>query len=80
MCGEDVLSEDAIESGVEPVRERRFLKISDSVDLHGDPIAAFGHVLRDLRMGGICVVEQGRREERSELDGEEYDSQKHPRG
>ena len=80
MCGEDVLSEDAIQSSVEPVRKRRLLEISDSVDFHGDPIAAFGHVLGDLRVGGVGVVEQWRREERGELNGKEYDSQKDPRG
>ncbi len=80
MRGEDVLSEDAIQSRVEPVRQRRLLEIADAVDLHGDPIAAFDHVLRDLRVRGVGVVEQGRSEERCELDGKEYDSQKDPRG
>ena len=78
--GEGVLAEDAVQSGVEPIGQRRLLKIADAVDFHGDPVAAFGHVLRDLRVGGVDVVEQRRSEERSELDGKEYDSQKDPRG
>ena len=78
--GKDVLAEDAIERGVEPVGQRRFLQVADAVDLQRHPVAALGHVLRGLGMAGVGVVQQGRRKQRGKLHGGEDHRQKRPCG
>ena len=47
-------------------------------ELHGDPVAAFDHVLGHLGMRSVDVVEQRRGEERGKLDGQENQPQKRP--
>ncbi len=71
MRREDILAEDAIKCSIDPVRQGWLFKIAYSVDLEGDPIATFGHVLYRLGVAGISVVEQRRRKERSKLNGRE---------
>ena len=76
--GKDVLAEDLVEAGDDPVGQRRLLDVADAVDLGGDPVAGLGHVLRGLGVGGVHVVQQRRREERSELHGGKDGRQKQP--
>ena len=56
--GKGVLAKDLVASGDDPVRQRRLLSAADAVDLRGDEVAGFSHVLRGLGMGGIHVVKQ----------------------
>ena len=79
MSGKNILAEDGVKRGVEPVGKRRLFEVADAVDLHGDPIAAFVHVLRDLGVGSIYVVEQGRGEKRGDLDTQKNGHEKRPR-
>jgi len=58
VCGEDVVSEDVVVDGREPVRQRRLFKIADAVDAEGDPVSADGHVLGRVGMCGVGVVEK----------------------
>ena len=63
--GKGVLAEDLVGAGDDPVGQRRLLDVADAVDLRGDQVAGFSHVLRGLGMGGIHVVQQrGRRKAR----------------
>ncbi len=78
--GEHVLAEDPVGDGIEPVGQRRLFEVADAIELHGYPVAAFVHVLGDLGMRGIDVVEQRRSKERSELHGQKNGSQECPDG
>ena len=78
MSGEDVLAEDSVQTGVKPVGKRRLFEVANAVELHRDPVAGFGHVLGDLGVRGIDVIEQRRGKERGKLNGEENSSQKRP--
>ena len=78
MGGKDVLAEDPVKAGVDPIGQRRLLKVADSVDLGGDQVACFGHMLRHLGVRGIGVVEQRRGKERGKLNGGEDRHQKGP--
>jgi len=60
MRGEDVLAEDAVVDGGQPVGQRRLLKVTDAVDVEGDPVSAGDDVLRGLGMRCVGVVEQRR--------------------
>ena len=76
--GEDVVAEDAVVEGDDPVGERGFFEIADAVDVEGDPISSLGDVFGDLGVGGVSVVEERRREERGDVDGDEDRDEKHP--
>jgi len=71
MSGKDILAKDAIERGIQPVRQRRLLQIAQAVDLQRHPVAAIGHVLRGLGVIGVRVVQQRRRKKRGQRDGGE---------
>ena len=77
--GEDVVAEEAVVDGDDPVGERGFFEIADAVDVEGDPVSGLGDVFGDLGVGGVGVVEQRRREERGDVDGEEDGDEQDPR-
>ncbi len=54
-------AEDAKRRGHNPVDERRFFEICDTVQAGGDPVSALKHVAGDLRLNGVHVVHQVRR-------------------
>ena len=60
MGGEDVVAEEVIVDGDEPVGQRRLFEITDAVDVQRDPVAADGHVLGGIGVRGVGVVEQWR--------------------
>ena len=76
--GKDVLAEDMVEAGVDPVGQRRLLEIADAVDFEGDEVAGFGHVLGGFCVAGVGVVEQRRGEKGGELHSSKNRKQEHP--
>jgi hypothetical protein len=69
MSRESVFAEDAIEGGVNPVRQGRLFQVANAVDLQRHPVAALGDVLCGLCVIGVGVVEQRRGEQRRKLNG-----------
>ena len=78
MRGEDVIAEDMVVDGGEPVGKRRLFQIADAVDLQRDPVAGERHVLRGIGVGGVGIIQQRRREERRKIDGEPDQQQDRP--
>ena len=78
MGGEDVVAEEAVVDGDDPVGQRRFFEIADAVDVEGDPVAAGGDVLGGLGVGGVGVVEQRGRKEGGKIDGDEDEQERSP--
>ena len=78
MGGKGVLAEDLVAAGDDPVGQGRLFDVADAVDLGGDQVAGLGDVLGGLGMGGVDVVHQRRREERSKLHGGKDGRQKQP--
>src|SRR5580658_392360 len=58
MDREGVFAEDAKADGGDPVGERRFFEVADTVDVECDPVAGVKHGLRGLCVRGVGVVEQ----------------------
>ena len=79
MRGEDVVAEEPVIDGHDPVGKRRLFEIADAVDIERDPVAAECNVFGDLRVGGVGVVEQGWSKQRRHIDGQEDGGQQNPR-
>ena len=68
MGGKDVVSEEVVIGGSQPVGQRRLFQITDAVHLQRDPVAAARHMLGGDGVGGVGVIQQRRREERRHVD------------
>lgn len=78
MRGKDVLAEDAVIDGGQPIGERRLLKIADAVDIESDPVSAGDDVLGSLRVSGIGIIEQRGRKQRYKMNGEKNQCKQRP--
>ncbi len=78
--GKGVLAEDAVADGHQPEGKRRFLDIADAIDLAGDPVAAVQDVLGRLRVRGVHIVHQRRREKRAKVHCGKDGSEEKPGG
>ena len=76
--GKRILAKDAVEAGLKPIGQWRLLKIANAVHLQRDPVAALRHVLRGLRVGGVGVVQQRRRKQRSKLHRGKNNCEEYP--
>jgi hypothetical protein len=64
--GEGIEAEEPEADRRQPVGQRSFFEVAHAVDLQRHQIAGGGHRARGLRVGGVCVVEDGRAEKRGE--------------
>ena len=78
MGGKGVLSEDLVTCCNDPKGQRGFFDVADAVDLWGDEVAGFGHVLRDLGVAGVGIVEERGRKERGKVHSHKNGRQEQP--
>ena len=78
MSGESVLAEDLVTCCDRPEGQGRFLDVADAVDHWRDQVAAFSHVLGELGVAGVGVVEKRGRKKRGKLHSGKNGRQEHP--
>ena len=78
MRGKDVVSEEVIIGGGQPIGQRRLFQVTDAVHLQCDPVAAERHMLGGDGVSGIRVIQQRRREERGHMDRRKDQQEQRP--
>jgi hypothetical protein len=78
VSGKGVFAEYLVACSDHPEGQGRFFNVAKAVDFRSDQVAGVDHVLGELGVAGVDVVQQRGRKERGKLHGGKNSRQEHP--